>query len=194
MKTWRITSLDTPTGGLDGPAAVVRLASGDVSAHVTLMRAELRDGSSAPCLGARAVFLAPGASKVAWLSCLDSAASVLEAVTDGFRGSRPFDVGELFLSRQAPASDPTLRAGGQLCLSGADAWAALAAAFGADFFRLVHELANPAKVERNAQAQRLRSELGHLKHGSGGSGRRGACDPDCRKCAIERQLEEIRRT
>lgn len=33
----------------------------------------------------------------------------------------------------------------------------------------------------------LSARLGHLKHGPGGSGLAGPCDPDCRKCAVERQ-------
>lgn len=191
MKTWHITSLDVPTGRTDEPAAVVRLASNDVSAHVTLMRGRPSDGLLAPHLGARTVFLASRAS-VAWLACLDSAARVLEAMTDA--PYQPFDVGELLLSRQASTPDRTLCAGGQLCLSGADTWAALAAAFGADFARLAAELVlDPAKAKREAQIRRLRSERSHLKHGPGGSGQRGPCDPNCRKCAIDRQLEEIQR-
>lgn len=46
-------------------------------------------------------------------------------------------------------------------------------------------------TRQEAEAKRaLRIEIASLKHGPGGSGLRGPCDPSCRKCEIERVLEE----
>ena len=38
----------------------------------------------------------------------------------------------------------------------------------------------------------LSARMGHLKHGPGGSGLEGPCDPDCAKCERERMVEAAR--
>lgn len=36
------------------------------------------------------------------------------------------------------------------------------------------------------------AEIVRLKHGPNGTGQRGSCDRDCAKCALEKELEEVR--
>lgn len=38
----------------------------------------------------------------------------------------------------------------------------------------------------------LRTQISRLKHGPGGTGRSGPCDPVCVKCELERQVRALR--
>lgn len=182
IQCWHVLSFEfsSPDGAIVQTAAI-RLTNGrGVSARLELTRDRDPQVSRRE---ARAEFVAPDAIR-AWSACLEVADCVIVA-TAGSDETEAGSIDSLIVSRQA--TNP------KLSLSGPGAWTAIAtkAGFGEDFAHVVAQLAFATTAKREVTIRSLRRERSVLKHGPGGSGERGPCDPDCHKCEVEREIGRL---